>query len=66
MRNTETEPPFSAKNMKERTGRLGKNKPVNIKILGIGSALPVTVKLKPAIVMALSVTVVTAFSNLVM
>ena len=37
-----------------------------VQILGICSALAVTVKLKPAIVMALSVMVVTAFSNLVM
>ena len=37
-----------------------------VQILGICSALAVTVQLKPAIVMALSVTVVTAFSNLVM
>ena len=37
-----------------------------MQILGICSALAVTVQLKPAIVMALSVTVVTAFSNLVM
>jgi len=34
-------------------------------VLGICSALAVTVKLKPAIVMALSVTIVTAVSNLV-
>ncbi len=37
-----------------------------MQILGICSALAVTVQLKPAIVMALSVTVVTGFSNLVM
>ncbi len=37
-----------------------------MQILGICSALAVTVQLKPAIVMALSVTVVTAFSNLMM
>ena len=36
-----------------------------MQILGICSALAVTAKLKPAFVMALSVTVVTAFSNLI-
>jgi len=39
--------------------------PVTVQILGICSALAVTTKLKPAIVMGLSVLVVTAFSNLV-
>ena len=52
--------------MKYLTGPFGKNNPVIVQILGICSALAVTVQLKPAIVMALSVTVVTAFSNLVM
>ena len=40
--------------------------PVTVLILGICSSLAVTVKLKPAIVMGLSVTVVTAVSNLVL
>ena len=66
MSNKEKEPLFSAKNMKYLTGPFGKNNPVIVQILGICSALAVTVQLKPAIVMALSVTVVTAFSNLVM
>ena len=57
---------FSAKNMKYLTGPFSANNPVIVQILGICSALAVTVQLKPAIVMALSVTVVTAFSNLVM
>ena len=62
----EREPLFSAKNMKYLTGPFSANNPVIVQILGICSALAVTVQLKPAIVMALSVTVVTAFSNLVM
>ena len=66
MSNKEKEPLFSAKNRKYLTGPFGKNNPVIVQILGICSALAVTVQLKPAIVMALSVTVVTAFSNLVM
>ena len=52
--------------MKFLTGPFSANNPVIVQILGICSALAVTVQLKPAIVMALSVTVVTAFSNLVM
>jgi len=55
-----------SKNMKYLTAPLSKGNPVVVLILGICSALAVTVQLKPAIVMGLSVTVVTAFSNLVM
>ena len=62
----EKEPLFSAKNLKYLTGPFSANNPVIVQILGICSALAVTVQLKPAIVMALSVTVVTGFSNLVM
>jgi len=53
------------KNLKTLLGPLGPNNPVTVQILGICSALAVTAKLEPAIVMALSVTVVTAFSNLI-
>ncbi|MFI3258859.1 MAG: NADH:ubiquinone reductase (Na(+)-transporting) subunit D [Rikenellaceae bacterium] len=66
MSNIEKEPLFSAKNVKTLTSPLSGNNPVIVQILGICSALAVTVKLEPAIVMALSVMVVTAFSNLVM
>ncbi|MEG1621763.1 MAG: NADH:ubiquinone reductase (Na(+)-transporting) subunit D [Alistipes sp.] len=66
MSNQEKEPIFSAKNMKFLTGPLSTNNPVLVQILGICSSLAVTVQLKPAIVMALSVTVVTGFSSLVM
>ena len=48
------------------TAPLSGNNPVIVQILGICSALAVTVQLKPAIVMGLSVMVVTAFANLVM
>ena len=64
--NKEKEPLFSAKNMKYLTGPFSRNNPVIVQILGICSALAVTVKLKPAFVMAISVTVVTAFANLIM
>lgn len=41
------------------------NNPVIVQILGICSALAVTAKLKPAIVMGLSVTVIVAMSNVI-
>ena len=53
------------KNINLITAPLRKANPITVLILGICSALAVTAKLKPAIVMALSVTVVTALSNLV-
>jgi Na+-transporting NADH:ubiquinone oxidoreductase subunit D len=65
MNNKEKEPLFSAKNLKLLTEPLGRNNPITVQVLGICSALAVTVKLKPAIVMALSVIVVTGVSNLV-
>ncbi len=52
--------------MKALTAPLSGNNPVIVQILGICSALAVTVQLKPAIVMSISVIVVTAFANLVM
>ena len=57
---------MNSKNMKYLFGPLNKNNPVIVQILGICSALAVTAQLKPAFVMAMSVTVVTAFSNLIM
>ena len=65
MSNQEKEPMFSAKNMKLFTAPLGRDNPITVQVLGICSALAVTVKLKPAIVMALSVTIVVAFSNVI-
>ncbi|HPG34190.1 MAG TPA: NADH:ubiquinone reductase (Na(+)-transporting) subunit D [Lentimicrobium sp.] len=61
---TEKEPLFSAKTKKLLLGPLNKDNPITVQVLGICSALAVTVKLEPAFVMALSVTVVTAMSNL--
>ena len=54
-----------SKNLELLTAPLRKANPVTVLILGICSALAVTAKLKPALVMALSVTVVVALSNLV-
>lgn len=65
MSNKEKEPMFSAKNWKLFTAPLSNDNPITVQVLGICSALAVTVKLKPAIVMALSVTIVVAVSNLV-
>ena len=56
---------FSAKNLKLFTAPLNRDNPITIQVLGICSALAVTVKIKPAIVMALSVTIVVAVSNVV-
>ncbi|MDM8542903.1 NADH:ubiquinone reductase (Na(+)-transporting) subunit D [Desulfococcaceae bacterium HSG9] len=44
---------------------LGRNNPISIQSLGICSALAVTVQMKTAIVMGLSLTFVVAFSNLI-
>ncbi len=44
---------------------LSDNNPITIQVLGICSALAVTVQLKPAVVMSLAVIAVTAFSNLI-
>ena len=56
---------FSSKNFKLLSNPLNLQNPITVQILGICSALAVTTKLKPAIVMGVSVLVVTAFSNLV-
>lgn len=56
---------FSKENREALIGPLNKNNPVAIQVLGICSALAVTSQLEPAIVMGLSVTVITAFSNVI-
>lgn len=56
---------FSKKNWEVLTSPLGLDNPVTVQVLGICSALAVTVKLEPAIVMSLSVTVITAFANVI-
>ena len=60
-----SEPLFSPKNKKLITDPLNDSNPITVQILGICSALAVTVKMEPSIVMALAVVVVCAFSNLV-
>lgn len=56
---------LSKQNMAAFTGPLHLNNPILVQVLGICSALAVTTQLKPAIVMGLAVTVITAFSNLI-
>ena len=56
---------FSKENGAVFTGPLNLNNPIAVQVLGICSALAVTSQLKPAIVMGLSVTVITAFSNVI-
>lgn len=65
MERIEKEPLLSAKNIKLLKNPLGQDNPITVQVLGICSALAVTVKMKPAIVMAVSVIVVTALSNLI-
>ena len=59
-----SEPLFSPKNRKLLKDPLNDNNPITVQVLGICSALAVTVKVKPSLVMALAVIVVCAFSNL--
>ena len=56
---------FSTKNKKLVTDPLNDSNPITVQVLGICSALAVTTKMEPSIVMALAVVVVCAFSNLV-
>ena len=56
---------FSKENGAVFTGPLNINNPIAVQVLGICSALAVTSQLKPAIVMGLSVTVITAFANVI-
>lgn len=56
---------LSTKNKEILFNPVNKNNPVIVQMLGICSALAVTAKLQPAIVMALSVTAVIAFANVI-
>ena len=56
---------FSVENREVFNTPLGKDNPITVQILGICSALAVTSQLEPAIVMGLSVTVITALSNFI-
>jgi Na+-transporting NADH:ubiquinone oxidoreductase subunit D len=56
---------FSKKNAQILRDPLDDNNPVTVQVLGICSALAVTVQVKPALIMSLGVIFVTAFSNLI-
>ena len=56
---------FSKKNRKLLIDPLNDNNPVTTQVLGICSALAITVQLKPAVVMAISVLVVMSVANVV-
>ena len=56
---------LSAKAKQAFLGPLNKNNPILVQVLGICSALAVTSKLEPSLVMAIAVTIVTAFGNVI-
>ncbi|EKX88798.1 MULTISPECIES: NADH:ubiquinone reductase (Na(+)-transporting) subunit D [Prevotellaceae] len=56
---------FSKRNQEVLKAPLNLDNPIVSQVLGICSALAVTSQLEPAIVMGLSVTVITAFSNVI-
>ena len=56
---------LSKKTRQTLLGPLSRNNPVIVQVLGICSALAVTAKLEPAFVMAVSVTAVLAFANVI-
>ncbi len=59
------EPLFSKKNKKLLSDPFNDNNPITVQVLGICSALAITVKLQPAVVMALSVVFVMAAGNVI-
>ena len=56
---------FSRQNKEAFCNPLNLDNPIMVQVLGICSALAVTSQLKPAIVMGLAVTIITAFSNVI-
>jgi Na+-transporting NADH:ubiquinone oxidoreductase subunit D len=60
-----SEPLFSKKNRKLISNPLDLDNPITVQILGVCSALAVTTQMKPAFVMSLGLTIVTASSNVV-
>ena len=56
---------FSKKNRKLISDPLNDNNPITVQVLGVCSALAITVQLKPAIVMALSVLAVLSVANVI-
>lgn len=56
---------LSKRNRKLLSDPLDDNNPITVQVLGICSALAITVQLEPAVVMAIAVTAVMAFSNMI-
>lgn len=56
---------LSKRNRKLLSDPLDDNNPITVQVLGICSALAITVQLEPAVVMAIAVTFVMAFSNII-
>ena len=56
---------MAKKNKETFLNPIGINNPVTVQVLGICSALAVTAKLEPAIVMGISVTIIVAFANVI-
>ena len=56
---------FSKQNKEAFINPLNLDNPIMVQVLGLCSALAVTSQLKPAIVMGLAVTIITAFSNVI-
>ena len=56
---------FSKQNKEAFINPLNLDNPIMVQVLGTCSALAVTSQLKPAIVMGLAVTIITAFSNVI-
>ena len=56
---------LSKANRKLITDPLNDNNPITVQVLGICSALAITVQLEPAVVMAIAVMAVMAFSNMI-
>ena len=63
--NRDSEPLLSSKNRKLLSDPLDDDNPITVQVLGICSALAITVQLKPAIVMSISVVAVMAASNVI-
>ena len=61
----EKEPLFSKKNQALLTDPLNDNNPISVQVLGICSALAITVQLKPALVMSIAVLFVIIASNVI-
>jgi Na+-transporting NADH:ubiquinone oxidoreductase subunit D len=62
---SEKEPLLSRKNLKLLREPLNDSNPITVQVLGICSALAVTAKLKPSVVMAISVVAVMGLANVI-